>query len=53
MGRCTSLVGLQGGGRRGVIQCGIYCGSAAMEEEGGGMLISFVDAMTCNMGLIA
>ncbi len=37
MGRCTSLVGLQGGGRRGVIQCGIYCGSVAMEEEGGGV----------------
>ncbi len=37
MGRCTSLVGLKGGGRRGVIQCGICYGSVAMEEEGGGV----------------
>ncbi len=41
MGRCTSLVGLKGGGRggggrRGVMQCGICYGSVAMEEGGGG-----------------
>ncbi len=69
MGRCTSLVGLKGGGggRRGVIQCGICYGSVAMKGGGGGvlvnevervgegrsMLISVVDALTCNMGLIA
>ncbi len=35
MGRCSSLVGLKGGGRRGVIQCGICYGSVAMEEGGG------------------
>ncbi len=69
MGRCTSLIGLkgEGEGRRDVIQCGIWYGSVAMKgggggrllneiervEERGGMLISVVDVLTCNMGLIA
>ncbi len=64
MGRCTSLIGLKGRGeRRCVIQCGVCYGSVEMKEvgwnvgrigKGGwGMLISAVDALMCNMDLIA
>ncbi len=44
MGRSTSLAGLKGGGRRGVIQCGMCYGSVAMEEgRGVGRLVNEVE----------
>ncbi len=44
-------VGDDGGGGGGGV--GRLVNEVERVGEGGGMLISFVDAMTCNMGLIA